>query len=331
MKLQRILLVVFISICFGCCYVFTGRQYDPLGRYPYGTEAQRERIRNCISKQDIQFIIDEDILPETFMPFMDNKEFDMTLCREYYAVAECKPEQSAASVVSFVNQVCGQMGSALMLQYLEEYDFQALIDWVNYKDQYVKNGKLLLHPDSLDATLDDITGVGRYVPDDLVKVDGISTPISGETVKLREEANENLTNMCKLLTDTFSSKCGGLIGVQGYMSFENQAKTYDEQLMEYGPDEVSKVFRYPGHNEVQLGMTIRFSLAKNEEQLENSEVFRWLVENAHTFGYVLRYPEEKEDVSRHVFDATQWRYVGTELATYLKQHNLCLEEYHSIK
>ena len=59
----------------------------------------------------------------------------------------------------------------------------------------------------------------------------------------------------------------------------------------------------------------------------NSKEGRWLAENAYQFGFILRYPKGKEDVTGFAYDPSQVRYVGIELATYLYENSLALEEY----
>ena len=59
----------------------------------------------------------------------------------------------------------------------------------------------------------------------------------------------------------------------------------------------------------------------------NSKEGKWLAENAYKYGFIIRYPKGKEDVTGFDYDPSQVRYVGVELATYLYENNLALEEY----
>ena len=56
--------------------------------------------------------------------------------------------------------------------------------------------------------------------------------------------------------------------------------------------------------------------------------YAWLLENAHRYGWILRYPEDKTEITGYNFEPWHFRYVGTELAAYLKEQDLVLEEYY---
>jgi D-alanyl-D-alanine carboxypeptidase len=51
------------------------------------------------------------------------------------------------------------------------------------------------------------------------------------------------------------------------------------------------------------------------------------VANAHNYGFVLRYPEDKTEITGMIYQPWHWRYVGIEVATEMKEQNLCLEEF----
>ena len=62
-------------------------------------------------------------------------------------------------------------------------------------------------------------------------------------------------------------------------------------------------------------------------EFENTAAFQWLQENAQDYGFILRYAEEKENITKVSYEPWHWRYVGEEHAKKMKSRNLCLEEY----
>ncbi len=64
-----------------------------------------------------------------------------------------------------------------------------------------------------------------------------------------------------------------------------------------------------------------------EEGFEDTKAFSWLCENAAEYGFTLRYPKDKSDVTGIVYEPWHWRYVGTEAALAMRQSGQCLEEY----
>ena len=53
----------------------------------------------------------------------------------------------------------------------------------------------------------------------------------------------------------------------------------------------------------------------------------WLSEHAHEYGFILRYPEDKEEITMIYFESWHYRYVGEEAALFMKENDLCLEEF----
>ena len=84
----------------------------------------------------------------------------------------------------------------------------------------------------------------------------------------------------------------------------------------------------PGESEHQSGLCVDMhDRATATTDFENSPYYVWLCENAQHFGYILRYPKGKEDITKIAFEPWHWRYVGKENAEKIKQSGLCLEEY----
>ena len=84
-----------------------------------------------------------------------------------------------------------------------------------------------------------------------------------------------------------------------------------------------------GYSDHHTGMGIQLAYVRNSNNysLSTDEAYNWLFENCHKYGFVIRYPEGKSDITG-VSDYTDYfRYVGVAHATYMKEHNLCMEEY----
>ena len=64
-----------------------------------------------------------------------------------------------------------------------------------------------------------------------------------------------------------------------------------------------------------------------EEWFENTAEFRWLKENASDYGFIMRYPKEKQHITNVIYEPWHWRYVGVEAAKAIESSGLVLEEY----
>jgi D-alanyl-D-alanine carboxypeptidase len=104
-------------------------------------------------------------------------------------------------------------------------------------------------------------------------------------------------------------------------------------------DAASKVLeyiQYPGASEHHTGLAldiISVEWQKDGKELtdlfDTTNAFKWLNIHAANYGFILRYPKEKEKVTGINYEPWHYRYVGKEVAVYLKEKNLTLEEYHS--
>lgn len=98
-------------------------------------------------------------------------------------------------------------------------------------------------------------------------------------------------------------------------------------------DAVAVVLSYsalPGTSEHQTGLCVDFmttSMRELDESFEDSDAFEWLCKNAHKYGFILRYPKNKTDVTGYKYEPWHYRFVGREAATEIYLSGLTLEEY----
>ncbi|HHZ12597.1 MAG TPA: M15 family metallopeptidase [Clostridiales bacterium] len=81
----------------------------------------------------------------------------------------------------------------------------------------------------------------------------------------------------------------------------------------------------PGTSEHEIGLAVDFNTL--EVDFENTPAYKWLEENAHKYGFILRYPKEKQSITKIKYEPWHFRYVGPVHARIMKSYNLCLEEY----
>ncbi len=122
-----------------------------------------------------------------------------------------------------------------------------------------------------------------------------------------------------------------LIVVSGFRDFETQKKIYNNFLATQGRGIAEQISARPGHSEHQLGfaldiVTHGYGLSNN---FEKSEEFKWLVDNAHKYGFILRYPNNAEHITGYSYEPWHYRYVGVEVATYIYKNNITFDEYYA--
>ena len=121
---------------------------------------------------------------------------------------------------------------------------------------------------------------------------------------------------------------------EGYRTTEEQRAIFDERIQEYidaGNSEkaarelTEKWVAVPGTSEHQLGISVDINADVSKSTSE--DVYKWLAENAYQYGFILRYPQGKEDITGTAYEPWHYRYVGLEAAKEIYEHGICLEEY----
>ena len=93
------------------------------------------------------------------------------------------------------------------------------------------------------------------------------------------------------------------------------------------------IVQYPGASEHQSGLAIdvinKAGIGKNftNDAFAPSKEGKWLAENCWDYGFVIRYPEDKVEITGIKYESWHLRYVGVQVAQYMRDHNLCLEEF----
>ena len=120
----------------------------------------------------------------------------------------------------------------------------------------------------------------------------------------------------------------------GYRSYELQERNYNNKVSFYESQGYSNkdakvkaatIIMPPGSSEHNLGYAM--DIVCVDEWFEDTAEFRWLTENAADYGFIMRYPKDKQDITKVIYEPWHWRYVGVELAKELKDSGLVLEEY----
>lgn len=125
-----------------------------------------------------------------------------------------------------------------------------------------------------------------------------------------------------------------LIVDSAYRSGYYQQMILDKLISEKG-NEAYKLIALPGASEHQTGLAVDFAYYENgiydDNVKEDDKEAIWLKENAWKYGFILRYPKGKEEITGFNFEPWHFRFVGLELAKELYEQNITLEEYYRNK
>lgn len=114
----------------------------------------------------------------------------------------------------------------------------------------------------------------------------------------------------------------------GYRSEDLQTRIYNRNVNERGRENADKYSARPNSSEHQTGLAMDLSTDGTlEEYFEDTPQFEWLQQNAHKYGFIMRYPKDKVYMTGYEYEPWHYRYVGVEVATIIKNENLIYEEY----
>ena len=125
-----------------------------------------------------------------------------------------------------------------------------------------------------------------------------------------------------------------LKAVSAYRSYERQTQIYNNNVNTRGTNKTNKVSAKPGSSEHQTGLAIDVSCNSVGCALELSfgrtSEGKWLKKNCHKYGFIIRYPKNKTKITGYSYEPWHLRYVGKNLAKYLKKNKMTLEEYYKL-
>lgn len=169
-----------------------------------------------------------------------------------------------------------------------------------------------------------------YAPDDLVYPNVRFTfEEKIEKRMMRKEAAEALEQLFA------AAKKDGLplAGVSAYRSNKRQRQLFDYYVQKDGLEKAQTYSAFPGTSEHETGLAI--DVAGADASCAVSDCFgdkpeaKWLAENAYKFGFIIRYPKGKEDITGYKYEPWHLRYVGLGIAEEIEERDITLEEYYN--
>lgn len=196
-----------------------------------------------------------------------------------------------------------------------------------------KTVPLDLVPDSITVLVNRVYPLpSDYVPVNLTVPDvKFSFAYLNDKRKMRKVAATALEK----LFNAAKEKNLELVGVSGYRSYARQKEIYDRNILTRGQSATDTVSAKPGSSEHQTGLTIDVSARSVNYRLDQSfgdtKEGQWLAKNAHLYGFIIRYPYGKTDVTGYSYEPWHIRFVGVAVATYLYNNGLTMEEYYGVE
>ncbi len=164
-------------------------------------------------------------------------------------------------------------------------------------------------------------------PAALTYINGIL--IANKTYALPQDYCPGLDPTCKAQFDALSAAAAkeglNIYLSSGFRSYDYQSRIYNNYVNLYGQEKADTFSARPGHSEHQTGLAIDVNTIT--DSFADTPEAAWLAAHAHEYGFIIRYPKGKEQITGYKYEPWHIRYLGVETATAVYESGLTLEEY----
>ncbi len=290
-----IVIIVIVGIVLGLKLYknYTNSNAYKLKEVGYSKE-QVEKLKKY-SQTEIDYFINNEHFPKLFDILEEEYYISSNLSRyiDYYKKNEISPSE----IISIVN-------------------VKADSDWYTNSIE-------------TDLTKDNLMLVNKYHylkdyhPEDIVNIKNWYS-YAGNSIK--QEVNQKYIEMWNAAKEDGIT----LIVNSSYRTNEYQTGLYENRKEQQGQANADKYAARPGHSEHESGLALDiFSPGYGTANFETSDAYTWLINNSYKYGFILRYPKDKEHLTGYGYESWHYRYVGVEVAEDIHQKGLTFDEYYA--
>lgn len=216
----------------------------------------------------------------------------------YYKYSEKYPTLDINTIVKYVNANL-------------DYDYYS----TNYKSDFTK-GKLVL--------VNKYYSAGNFEPTNLVH---ITSAYGGNYQYIQDIVFEDY----KKMYNDMKKEGLNLIVKSSYRSYTYQSNLYNNYVIRDGKDVADTYSARAGNSEHQTGLAIDVGTPTTNDlgDFLYTNEYTWMINNAHKYGFILRFKENETLVTGYMYEPWHFRYVGVKAATYIKENDLTFEEYYA--
>ena len=239
-----------------------------------------------------------------------------------------KVNNSNREIINLLKQekyfICNNLEKYLDYSILNTEDISTIVKEVNvglYRDYYKDVVESDLSKDYLVLVNKYYYLKDNYVPNDL---ENISTDCSvGINSYLRHEARLEFEKLCQ---DAKKDNIN-IYNLSAYRSYEKQNIIYNNKVKTKDVALIDSVSARPGHSEHQTGLTVDINLLS--KQFDKTNEYYWMINNSYKYGFILRYPMDKEKLTGYDYEPWHYRYVGRDVALAIHSEDITFDEYYA--
>ncbi|MFA5528182.1 MAG: M15 family metallopeptidase [Peptostreptococcales bacterium] len=196
-------------------------------------------------------------------------------------------------------------------------------------EEYYADGKIVDNPEDILV----LVNKKNYLTKDTSYEDLVLLPVYAPGRKAEAQMRQVASDAIMEFYEAAKSEANlEILPTSGYRSYDVQLSIFKRNAESKGSIELAnKTSALPGQSEHQTGLAIDLSCKSTDYKIGNAfkdtEESEWTKENAHRFGFIIRYPEDKVDITGYSYEPWHLRYVGKEASKEMYERQICLEEY----
>ena len=303
-KLKKGVIYAIIALIIVIAAIFGGiRYYNLINSYPYKLEkaGYNEKEITTITKKLKENEIDQ------LLEMKYNKLYDDFINEKYFMFKHLK------TYVDYYTEDSDQTITHAV----------AMVNVGANKDHYTDVKKT-------DTSKDELILVNKYnqLPKDYAPED--LTDISVQYCYGDNEVSNEVYQKYISMYNAAKEEDLYLIITSAFRDYEFQDQLWNQYAKSQGEEWADSVAARAGHSEHQTGLTLDIvTYNSHMNDFENTDEFKWLQKHAHEYGFIMRYPKDKEDITGYDYESWHYRYVGVETATKIHELGITYDEYYA--
>ena len=302
-KIKRKLIILLFIIIISIVGIKSYKTYKYHQTYEYKlleknyTKEETDLLLEKLDKTRIEKLLTTE-KNEKLINILNEKYFLIKNLDKYIAYSDKNPEISLTEVIALVNVHRDQ----------NYYENMEVTDTSKGNTMLVNKYNAL----SKDYEVEDLKTISK-------------TYSYGDNKKLNKEAYDAFIS----LADDAKKEGYTILIVSSYRTYQDQEDVWKDYKASFGTKKADAYAARAGSSEHETGLAIDVADYNDKnDKFEATESFKWMQTNAHKYGYILRYPKGKENITCYSYEALHYRYVGVDTATKVYNEGITYDEYY---
>lgn len=342
MKKKIVILTIILIVLIGVYFLVSNTDEIKLKNAGYNKK-EIKLILSSVEEKDYELFLNYD---KSLIDIISSKNYKEKNFKKYIEYYQKNKKSNIDDIITIVNSkydLKDYPASSLLASLTIEkyYIYENTARYLDYANENKKSAKETIkivnanadkpfYSETHESNLNDdnLILVNKYYhlnedyePNDLTVLP--SNYNKGLNSSMRKEAKEAFIEMANAaLLDNITIK-----NASAYRNYTYQKDLYDKYVKKDGKEKADIYSARPGYSEHQTGLCTDINTV--DSSFDNTKESNWLKKNAYKYGFILRFPKDKENITGYKYESWHYRYVGKKASKIIKENDLTLEEYYA--